>query len=106
MRWNLTVKFSLGIGQKIYSLLQRLQLYFIVGKIGEKYGCRNNNISIYDGYDTVAPLKGRLCGPIRHQQFLMTHNEAFVTLSSDGSMMNTHFMVDYVAYEPVEGKKY
>ena len=35
----------------------------------------------------------------------MTHNEAFVTLSSDGSM-NTQFDVDYVAYTPVEGMKH
>ena len=89
----------------MYSLLQLLQLLFVNGTVGERNGCSRNNISIYDGYDAEAPLLGTLCGTISRRQFLMTHNEAFVTLSSDGSMMNTHFMVEYVAYETVEGKK-
>ena len=89
----------------MFTFLQRLQLHFFFVKVGESGDCRTNNISIYDGYDTGAPLIDTLCGKIHGRKFQMTHNEAFVILSSDGSMMYTYLDADYVAYAPVEGKK-
>ena len=90
---------------KMYYLLQLLQLQFINGTVGERNGCSRNNISIYEGYDAKAPLIETLCGATGFRKFLTTHNEAFVTLLSDGSM-NAHFVVHYLAYAHVEGKKY
>ena len=88
----------------IITLLQRLQLHFYFVNVGESDDCRRNNIRIYDGPDTGTPLVDTLCGIIRYKIFLMTHNEAFVILTSDGSMMTTELDVYHVAYEPVEGK--
>ena len=80
-------------------------LYFYTVTVEYSIGCRKDNIRIYDGDDTAAPLISTLCGTLTHRRVMLRHNEAFVAFSSDGSKRDTEIEVDYVAITPVEGKK-
>ena len=66
--------------------------------------CGNDKINIFDGNSPTTPLINSLCGTSRPPDVTTSGNEAFVQFLSDGSMMSSHFSIEYIAIIPVQGK--
>ena len=69
---------------KLYGLLQRVRLHFLSLHLQNSTDCINENIKIYDGADTRAPLMKTLCGSTVPGDVRSTANTVFVHLYSCG----------------------
>ncbi|KAI0215046.1 Exoskeleton protein RP43 [Lamellibrachia satsuma] len=75
---------------------QRVRLHFL--RFNLEYGnsnCPYDSVNVYDGRDARAPRRGKFCGTHVPRDIISSQNAAFVSFSSDYSIVRSGFRIRY-----------
>ncbi|KAI0236767.1 Cubilin [Lamellibrachia satsuma] len=80
---------------------QQVRLHFLRFRLESCCSC--DNVKIYDGSDSTAPVIRSLCGAVLPADIIASGNTVFIQFVSDNSGRYAGFRIQYSAFLPVEG---
>ena len=102
--WRSMIIYLWILSTKCVIVLQQVRLHFL--RFILESCCSCDNVKIYDGSDSTAPVIRSLCGTVLPADIIASGNTVFIQFVSDHSEIYAGFRIQYSAFVHAEGKIY